>query len=304
MKQILICALFVFAYQETLNVKVELVTLGVRVTDAHSHNVSGLKAKDFVVFDDGIPVPIKFFSAEEQPLTLGILLDRSASMRYGNKIDRAKDAAITLARAVNQRGAFFFLAFDHTISAEMGITTYRSALEYAIQQVKPGGETSLYDAILRGIAVVNQSRLPRQAMLLISDGADTHSMHTLEDARKAVRESTAQIFTIGYYSREEARLFRTSGSRVQTEDGQVIDNPREVLTNLAEDSGAQSYFPESDQEMQSEGAEIAADLKAQYTIAFYPPPDDNKQQHQLQVLLRDKKDHVRVRRDYWTANPN
>jgi Ca-activated chloride channel family protein len=233
MKQILIGVLLLFAYQETLKVKVELVTLGVRVTDARSHNVSGLKAKDFIVVDDGIPVPIKFFSAEEQPLTLGILLDRSASMRYGNKIDRAKEAAVTLARSVNQRGAFFFLAFDHTISPETGITTYRSAIEYAIQQVKPGGETSLYDAILRGIALVNQSRLLRQAMLVISDGADTHSMHTLEDARKAVRESTAQIFTIGYYSVEEARLFHNSGSRVQREEGQVIDNPREVLTHLA-----------------------------------------------------------------------
>jgi hypothetical protein len=56
--------------------------------------------------------------------------------------------------------------------------------------------------------------------------------------------------------------------------------------------------------MQSAGAEIAADLKAQYTFAFYPPADDHNPHHQLQVLLRDKKDHVRVRRDYWTANPN
>src|SRR5262249_54087982 len=160
----------------------------------------------------------------------------------------------------NQQGAFFFLAFDHRIPDVTRITTFKPPLEQAILQTRPGGETSLYDALLKGIALATESLLPRQAVVLISDVADTHSMHTLDEVRRATRESTTQIFAIGYYSPEEAQLFRTSSSTVKSEDGKVIDNPREVLKGLAEDSGARSFFPESDQELQAATAEIAADI--------------------------------------------
>jgi Ca-activated chloride channel family protein len=173
-----------------------------------------------------------------------------------------------------------------------------------ILQTKPGGETSLYDALLKGIALATESLLPRQAIVLISDGADTHSTHMLDEVRRATRESTTQIFAIGYYSPEEAQLFRTSSPTVKAEDGKVIDNPREVLKQLAEDSGARSFFPESDQELQAATTEIAADIKAQYTIAFYPPGGDENQYHRLQVTVRDRKDQVRVRSGYWSQHPN
>ena len=81
--------------QDTLRVSVSLVTVGVRVTDG-DRDVRGLKEQDFTVFDDGIPQKIEFFAEAQQPITLGILFDRSDSMRYNEKIDRAKEAALTL----------------------------------------------------------------------------------------------------------------------------------------------------------------------------------------------------------------
>src|SRR5262245_60367636 len=84
MNKVLI-ALLLFVTQDTLRVKVSLVTVGVRVTDSHGRNVLGLKADDFSIFDDGIAQNIEFFSGEEQPITLGILLDRSFSMSYNRK---------------------------------------------------------------------------------------------------------------------------------------------------------------------------------------------------------------------------
>ncbi len=129
-------------------------------------------------------------------------------------------------------------------------------------------------------------------------------MHTLDEVRRATRESTTQIFAIGYYSPEEPQLFRPSSPTVKSEDGKVIDNPREVLKELAEDSGARAFFPESDQELQAATAEIVADIKAQYTIAFYPPAVDENQYHQLEVTVRDTRDQVRVRSGYWSPHPN
>src|SRR5262252_7891097 len=85
--------LLAVALQQVIRVDVALVTVGVRVTDSRGRDVGGLKAKDFTVYEDGLPRDIAFFSSEPQPITLGILIDRSSSMAYGNKLDRAKDAA-------------------------------------------------------------------------------------------------------------------------------------------------------------------------------------------------------------------
>src|SRR2546428_14079401 len=88
-----VALLLLLAAQETLRVNVSLVTVGVQVTDSLGRDVRGLKAENFSIFDDGVPQKIEFFSDEEKPITLGILLDRSDSMSYNAKLDRAKEAA-------------------------------------------------------------------------------------------------------------------------------------------------------------------------------------------------------------------
>src|SRR2546422_3627164 len=102
MTRLLIIALLLIS-QDTLQVKVSLVTVGVRVTDSRGRNVPNLKADNFSVFDDGVAQKIEFFSNEEQPITLGILLDHSFSMLDNFKIDRAKEAASALVRATRDR---------------------------------------------------------------------------------------------------------------------------------------------------------------------------------------------------------
>src|SRR6476659_668189 len=99
MNKLLIALLFVVQQDTTLRVKVSLVTVGVRVTDSRGRNVLGLKAQDFSIFDDGVLQNIEFFSGEEQPITFGILLDRSLSMSLNRKLERAKEAARALIRS-------------------------------------------------------------------------------------------------------------------------------------------------------------------------------------------------------------
>ena len=97
MNKFVVALLFLFA-QDTLRVKVSLVSVGVRVTDSRDRDVRGLRMDDFSVFDDGMAQKIEFFSEAQQPITLGILVDRSDSMRYNDKLERAKEAAQTLVR--------------------------------------------------------------------------------------------------------------------------------------------------------------------------------------------------------------
>src|SRR5215475_13011717 len=109
--------------QDTLRVKVSLVTVGVRVTDSRGRSALNLKAQDFSVFDDGVEQKIEFFSSEEQPITLGILMDRSFSMSYNNKLQRAKEAARALVRAAHQGSEYFYFTFDDQVRLASDFTT-------------------------------------------------------------------------------------------------------------------------------------------------------------------------------------
>jgi VWFA-related protein len=143
MNRILV-GLLLLLFQDTLQVKVSLVSIGVRVTDSKGRSVSGLKAGDFSIFDEGVPQKIEFFSSEEQPITLGILLDHSSSMASNAKLDRAKEAALRLVQATHQASEYFYVAFDDNVQLASDFTTDREKVDSAIQGTRLGGGTSLY----------------------------------------------------------------------------------------------------------------------------------------------------------------
>src|SRR5262245_12717814 len=229
--------------QDTLRVKVNLVTVAVRVTDSRGRDVRGLKAEDFSIFDDGVAQKIEFFSDAEQPITFGVLFDHSDSMKYNDKIDRAKEAAQALVRSAHTGSEFFYIAFDDEVKVAADFTTDLQQVESAIQQTKLGGGTALYDAVLAAVKLSARASLPRQTIVIISDGTDQHSRAHLADVLKVVRESRIQVYAIGYFGGQEEEWFRKSGARIELIDGSLVDNPRDVLQRLARESGAASFFP-------------------------------------------------------------
>jgi Ca-activated chloride channel family protein len=298
MARLLIALLFVIA-QDTLRVQVALVTVGVRVTDSRGRDVGGLKAEHFSVFDEGVQQKIEFFSNEEQPITLGILFDHSDSMKDHAKLERAKEAALTLVRSARAGSEFFYIAFDDRVKVAENFTTDRQRIETAIQQTELGGGTSLYDAVVEGVALARRAHLGRQALAIISDGTDQHSRRRLADVLKVVQESQVQAFAIGYFSGKEEDLFRRAGSRIELIDGSFVDNPRIVLQKLARESGAAVFFPRTDRELTRAVEEITADLRTQYTLAFYPQSQDPEPRYrQLRVTVRGGRYDVRARPGY------
>jgi Ca-activated chloride channel family protein len=274
------------------------VTVAVRVTDGRGRDVHGLTMANFSVFDDGIAQRIAFFSNEEQSIALGILMDRSSSMGSNSKLERAKESARALVRAAHDGSEFFFLAFDHDVGPEAGITTDRLRIESLIEQTDLGGGTSLYDAILRGLSLSSQAQLLRHALVIISDGADQHSAHGLQQVLQAVRQSDTAVYTIGYFSRDEETLFNTPEAKLTLIDGQSIDNPRVVLETLARDSGAESFFPTSDADLARAVEKIADDLRTQYMVGFYPSSGHDDHYHRLRVTVRGGRYAVRARPGY------
>ena len=242
----LLLGLLLLLAQDTLQVKVSLVSLGVRVTDSRRRNVTGLKEGDFTVFDNGVAQKIEFFSDEEQPVTMGILLDRSDSMQYNSKLDRAKEAAQQLIRATRKGSEYFYIAFDNYPKLEQDFTADPEQIQSAVRQTTLGGGTSLYDAVVQAVELRKKAQLPRQSLVIISDGADQHSTHTLNDVLGLVQESEVQIYTIGYFDKREEEQFRNAQnieSTVTLINGQRIDNPHVVLEKLARDSGGEAFSP-------------------------------------------------------------
>src|SRR5437867_2273790 len=143
MTRFFIAALLFLIPQNILRVKVSLVTVGVRVTDSRGRDVRGLQARDFSVFDDGQPQTIEFFSSEAQPITLGILMDRSSSMAYKDKFQRAKDSARALIRTAYDGSEFFYVAFDEYVKLMADFTTDGQHVQSAVEKTELGGGTSL-----------------------------------------------------------------------------------------------------------------------------------------------------------------
>jgi Ca-activated chloride channel homolog len=265
--------------QIMLKVDVGLVTVGVRVTDKKSRPVTGLTAKDFTLLENDQPYPISFFSSEEMPISLVILFDHSSSMKLGAKLSRAKEAALSLVRSSHPESEFLFIPFDHEISPVSEFVNDRMKIERQIQVVEVGGGTGLYDAILVGLIRCAKARNARQTVVVITDGHDENSVHMLEDVIHGIQESQVQFHAIGYFDPREDDIFEAAGEKVVLLSGNVLnsprlvvqENPRFVLQRLARESGAEAYFPKSDDDLRHAVEKISRDLREQYTLAFYPP---------------------------------
>ncbi len=289
--------------QPKMHVEVELVTVGVRVTDRKGKEVQGLKQNDFTLYDNGQPQKLAFFSNQELPISLVILLDRSASMERGHKLDRAKEAALSLVHSSHAQTEFLFIPFNHTVLAVQGFTQDRGLVESLIRATEASGGTSLYDAVFAGIWWCTRASQPRQVMVIVSDGGDEHSVHGLDETIQAIKNSQVEVYTIGYYTPEEAWLFQYSYHTIRDVGGKMVINPAFVLRQMAKESGADAFFPRGDRDLSSAVEKIANDVATQYTLAFYPPENAQPGQYRT-VMVKVDRNNVNVRaRPGYTFRP-
>jgi Ca-activated chloride channel family protein len=197
-----------------------------------------------------------------------------------------------------------FLPFDVHLPEDHEFTADRERIESLIVSTEPGQGTALYDAIVETLRRCADAPLPLQALVLITDGTDQHSTHSLNEVILNVQQSQAQVYMIGYFSRFEDQLFRSSGETIRRIDGRAIDNPRMVFRRLARESGADAYFPKSDKDLRRAIEEISEDLRQQYTLAFYPPRNAPAGSYRrLQVKVKRPGVTVHARPGYRVAKP-
>jgi VWFA-related protein len=176
---------------------VEVINVSATVTDASGRFVEGLTQSDFRVFDDDQPVEVTHFSAERVPVSIGIVLDTSASMS-GQKIERARLAlGRFLADLLSEEDEVFLYRFDTRPRLVQGWTTDRSAIQAKLDGIRPDGATTLYDAVSQALDLLESARNRKKALLVISDGIDTNSQTSLGALREKIRESEALVYAIG-----------------------------------------------------------------------------------------------------------
>jgi len=238
----------------TFRVNVNMVILNATVLDGHNVLVSGLSKDDFQVYEDGVLQQIKDFSHDDIPVTVGILVDNSASM--APKRNDVIAAALAFARASNPQDQMFVVNFnDHVVfglPADMPFTDRQEQLQQALSGITAIGQTSLYDGIAAGLDHLKLGDRDRKVLILISDGGDNASKHSLTQVIYIARHSSVIIYAIGIFDEQDG------------------DQNPAVLRQFAKETGGEAFFPQSSRDITAICEEIAHDIRNQYTLTYVP----------------------------------
>ena len=176
------------------------------VTDKDGRFVSELARERFTVFDNGRPVPVELFSNEDTPVSIGLVIDASTSMR--TKLAEVVAAALRFATLSNPHDELFAIRFNDDVRHAVHdrrflLASDRTALEAALTSLVPEGRTALYDALVSGIDHLAEGSRPRKVLIAISDGGDNASQATLDRVLARARASNATIYTIGLFEDDD-----------------------------------------------------------------------------------------------------
>jgi Ca-activated chloride channel family protein len=237
---------------------VELVSLNVTVADGGGKYVTDLNQEDFEVYEDGAKQKLTFFSKTQQPISLALLLDTSASM--DERMGIAQEAAIGFAKQLHKEDQAEVIDFDSQVRVLSPFTNDAAALEKAIRQTTANGSTSLYNALyislkeLKKTKVAAASEIRRQAIVLLSDGDDTSSLIEFEEVLDLAKRSETVIYAIGLRQGEIGR--------------REFKEAEFVLKQLANETGGRAYFPTDARELAKMYQGIWDELSSQYSIAY------------------------------------
>ena len=239
----------------TLKVDVDLRLLHVTVFDRKEQLVKGLKQPHFEVYEDKIQQEISLFKVEDIPVSLGLVIDNSGSMK--TKRNRVNQAAITFAKTSNPEDEIFLINFNDQVYLDQDFTRSLDDLTDALDHIDARGGTALYDAIYLSLEHILEGQEEKKAILVITDGQDRDSRYRFDSVLELARESYASIYLIGLFDKKSER------SRRQRKAARL-------LKELSEETGGKHFFPESVDEVHAICTEVAHEIRNQYTLGYKP----------------------------------
>ena len=238
----------------TLKATAELVLLDVSVKSAAGDHIPDLTKSNFRVYEDGRLQTVSHFASEDVPVTAGLVIDMSGSMR--NKHAEVVTAALALIGASNPSDEIFVVHFSDGVSlglpAGIPFTGDLLQLRSALWRGTPAGRTALNDALVLSLKHLEQGRRDRRTLVLVSDGGDNSSVHKADEVTRRVLESPATIYTIGIFDESDP------------------DSNPALLRRLAGISGGESFLRVQLDAVMGICRQIASDIRTRYTIGYIP----------------------------------
>ncbi|MFZ5927145.1 MAG: VWA domain-containing protein [Acidobacteriota bacterium] len=238
-----------------IRVDTRLVVLHCAVADKRGGLITNLPQSAFRVYENKVEQPIRLFKREDVPVSLGIVIDNSGSMR--DKRARVEAAAVRLVKASNPQDEVFVVNFNDEAYLDVPFTNDITKLEEGVARIDSRGGTALRDAVSMSIDYLKQEgKKDKKVLLVITDGNDTASAGiTLEKLVEKIHRSEVLIYGIGILGKDDAR-----------------DRKRAIRTieAMTRASGGASYFPGEAAEVEQIADQVAHDIRNQYVIAYSP----------------------------------
>lgn len=237
---------------------VEEVVLHATVFDDKQRFVTNLDKNDFTVYEDGHPQSITSFRHEDIPVSIGIVVDNSGSMR--EKRQKVNAAALNLVRASNPDDEVFIVNFNDEYYLDQDFTANINKLKEALEKVEARGGTALYDAVVASADWLKQAKREKKVIFVVTDGEDTASSQSLEQAvRRLQAENGPTVYSIAILGDEEHPK-----------------RAKRALQVMADRTGGIAYFPKTLDEVDAISRSVAHDIRNQYTIGYKPTTPKNQ----------------------------
>jgi VWFA-related protein len=231
-----------------------LVPLNVTVTNKGGHLHPGLQKSAFQVYENSVLQQIKDFTSEDVPVSLGLIIDNSGSMRP--KRQSVESAALALVRDSNPRDEVFVVNFNDEAYMDADFTSDIKVMEQGLKRIDARGGTAMREAIRISIEHLNRkAKHDKKVILVITDGNDNASTITLPSLVKQAQQNDVLIYAIGLLSDEEKKEAAAA---------------RKALNQLVESTGGQVFYPKDVSEVDRLAHEVAHDIRNQYTITYSP----------------------------------
>ena len=257
----------------TLRVETTLVVVPVSVTDHSNRFVVGLDKQNFKVFEDGVEQKITQFSGEDVPISIGILVDTSASM--GSRIATSREAVKEFLKTMNAKDEAFLVEFSEQATLTSSFTRNTGEIIDKLASTAPEGTTALIDAVDLGVETMKEAHNARKALLLVSDGGENSSHYKAEDVKEVIRKADVQVYAMGVFDPLE-KLGILSG---------LVSGPA-FLSNLCDQTGGRVFPANSYAVLPTVARRIGIELRNQYVLAYYPTNRErNGEYRKLEVKL-------------------
>ncbi len=239
----------------TFHANVGEVLVHATVLDRHHRSIENLPESDFSIFENGVRQRIEYFAHEDAPVSVGILVDNSGSMR--DKRPEVNKAALNFVRASNPQDEMFIVNFNDEYYLDADFTNQISKLQQGLDQIESRGGTALYDALIASLDYLNQNaKNDKRVLLVVTDGDDDASRYTLEQTVRMLQaENPPLIYCIGLIDSDDTRSMKKDAER--------------ALNSLANATGGVAFFPKNLRQVDAITRQVAQDIRTQYTFAYH-----------------------------------